>query len=128
MKLHHVALTIKDLEISIPFYESNFGFKEVNRFRRDDLGATGVMLAGENVMIELWQFDNFQEGERVDLSVSGIKHIAFTVDDVQELHTKFTDNGIIYGEVKTGPHGGTYFFIKDPDGNDIEIYKPNKIL
>jgi glyoxylase I family protein len=125
MKLHHVALTIKDLSTSIPFYEDNFGFKEVNRFRRDDMGATGVMLAGENINIELWQFDDFQEGERTDLSVSGIKHIAFTVDDVEALHTEFTNKGIDCGDIKTGASGGKYFFFKDPDENDIEIYKPN---
>jgi glyoxylase I family protein len=125
MKSHHVALTIKDLSISIPFYENNFGFKEVNRFRRDDMGATGVMLAGENINIELWQFDDFQEGERADLSVSGIKHIAFTVDDVEALHTEFINKGIVCGDIKTGASGGKYFFFKDPDGNDIEIYKPN---
>lgn len=125
MKLHHVALTIKDLSISIQFYENNFGFKEVNRFRRDDMGATGCLLQGENIMIELWQFDNYQKGENTDLSVSGIKHIAFTVEDVESLHKTFMDRGIKCGDIKTGASGGVYFFFKDPDGNDIEIYKPN---
>lgn len=125
MKLHHVALTIKNLTISIPFYENNFGFKEVKRFRRDDMGATGVMLEGENVMIELWQFDVFKEGAKEDLSVGGLRHIAFTVDDVEALHKIFTEKGINCGKTKTGASGGIYFFFSDPDGNDIEIYKPN---
>lgn len=125
MKLHHIALTIKDLNTSISFYESNFGFKEVNRFRRDDMGATGVMLSGENINIELWQFNDFKEGTNTDLSVSGIKHIAFTVDDVEALYKEFIGKGITCGDVKIGASGGVYFFLKDPDGNDIEIYKPN---
>ena len=41
MKFHHVAITVKDLSISIPFYGNFFGLKEIKRFRRDDMGATG---------------------------------------------------------------------------------------
>lgn len=126
MKFHHVAITVKSFEVSLPFYESNFGLKEVKRFRRDDMGGTGIMLEGENVIIELWQFDNFQDGAREDLSVSGIKHIAFTADDVESLHKSFTEKGIVCGNIKTGASGGVYFFFSDPDGNQIEIYKPSK--
>lgn len=125
MKLHHVALTIKDLEISLPFYESNFGFKEIKRFRRDDMGATGCMIENENIILELWQYDNFKEGKKEDMSFSGFHHIAFTEDDVETLYNNFIEKGIICGPLRKGASGGTYFFMQDPDGNEIEIYKPN---
>lgn len=125
MKLHHVALTIKDLEISLPFYESNFGFKEIKRFRRDDMEATGCMLENENIIIELWQFDTFKEGTKEDLSIGGIKHIAFTDDSVETVYPTFLEKGIACGPLRKGASGGTYFFLSDPDGNQIEIYKPN---
>lgn len=125
MKLHHVALTIKDLEISLPFYESNFGFKEIKRFRRDDMGATGCMIENENIIIELWQYDNFKEGTKEDMSFGGIKHIAFTEDYVEAVYNRFTEKGIVCGPLRKGASGGVYFFLKDPDGNEIEIYKSN---
>jgi catechol 2,3-dioxygenase-like lactoylglutathione lyase family enzyme len=86
MKLHHVALTVKDLNTSLPFYENLFGFKEVKRFRRDDMGATGCFLQGDNTIL--------------------------------------TEKGVMCGEMKAGASGGTYFFLSDPDGNQIEVYGP----
>ncbi len=124
MKLHHIAITVKDFSVSIPFYENLFGFKEAKRFRRDDMGATGILMQGENIIIELWQFDNFKQGALEDLSLTGIKHIAFTDDNVEMVHKKFTGQGIVCGSIKTGASGGVYFFFSDPDGNQIEIYKP----
>ena len=124
MKFHHVSITVKDLSISIPFYGELFGLKEIKRFRRDDMGATGVFLQNENVIVELWQFDNLKDGTREDLSFTGIKHIAFTHDDPKSIYDSFVAKGIICKEIKTGASGGIYFFLSDPDGNQIEIYKP----
>ncbi len=124
MKLHHVALTVKDFSISIPFYEDLFDFKEVNRFRRDDMGATGCMLQNENIIIELWQFDNLKEGMKEDLSFTGIKHIAFTDENPEAVHKEFISKGVSCGDIKQGASGGIYFFLSDPDGNQIEVYKP----
>lgn len=124
MKLHHVALTVIDLGISISFYESLFGFKETKRFRRDDMGATGVLLQGENIMIELWQFDEARVGSREDLSVTGIKHIAFTHDDPETFRAQIIEKGVDCRPLKEGASGGQYFFFTDPDSNQIEVYKP----
>ncbi len=124
MKFHHVAITVKDLSVSISFYEDLFGFKEIKRFRKDAIKATGCLLQGENSIIELWHFDIFTQGNREDLSTTGIKHIAFTDDDVEKVHKKFTDKKIACSPIKTGASGGIYFFFSDPDGNQIEIYKP----
>ncbi len=124
MKFHHVAITIKDLQISIPFYEEFFGLKEVKRFRREDMGAIGCFLQNENAIVELWQFDNFKDGAREDLSFAGLKHISFTDEDPESIRKLFTDKGINCGSLQIGASGGTYFFLSDPDGNQIEIYKP----
>ena len=48
---------VKDLLISVKFYEDLFGFSEIKRFRRNDMGLTIVFLQGENVIIELEQFE-----------------------------------------------------------------------
>jgi len=105
MKFHHVAITVKDFSISIPFYGEIFGLKEIKRFRRDDMGATGVFLQNENVIIELWQFDNLKNVAGEDLSFTGIKHIAFTEANPESIHKLFTDKGIKCGELKTGASG-----------------------
>src|SRR3989338_355401 len=113
MKLHHVALTIKDLNVSIPFYGELFGFKEILRFRRDDMGGTGCLLQNENIIIELWQFDILKEGSREDLSFTGIKHIAFTDENPELVHKSFIEKGIKCTDIHTGASGGIYFFLSD---------------
>src|SRR6185295_9235892 len=94
MKLHHVALTVKDLSVSLPFYSELFDLKEVKRFQRDDMGATGVWLQCENIIIELWQFDTYAKGTKEELSYTGIKHIGFMYDDLKTLRSKFIDKGV----------------------------------
>ncbi|MEK7496529.1 MAG: VOC family protein [Patescibacteria group bacterium] len=126
MKLHHVAITVKDLPTSVSFYDG-IGFKEINRFRRDDMCATALWLQGENLIIELWQFDSLNEGTREDLSFTGLKHIAFTDSDPELLRKIFIDKGVSCSPLNKGSSGGLYFFLSDPDGNQIEIYKPPKI-
>jgi len=126
MQLHHIAITVKNLSASIFFYEEHFGFKEKMRFRRDDMGATGVMLQGANIIIELWQFDVLKEGSKDDLSFTGIRHIAFTHDDPELLRNEYIEKGLHCGAFMIGASRGHYFFLFDPDGNQIEVYKPFK--
>ena len=123
MKLHHIALTVLDSDIAIKFYEDLFGFKEIKRFRRDDMGGTGIFMQGENIIIELWQFDEGRVGTKEDLSITGIKHLAFTHDDPETLRNSFVEKGVSCGPLREGKSGGIYFFLTDPDSNQIEIYK-----
>ena len=124
MKLHHIAITVKDLGISLNFYGGLFGFKEISRFRREDMRATGCMAQNENIVIEFWQFDEVREGIREDLPLTGIKHLAFTDDNPEAVRELFVGKGIDCGQLKTGASGGIYFFFTDPDLNQIEIYNP----
>jgi len=124
MKLHHIALTVKDLAVSLAFYGDIFGYKEAQRFRRDDLRASACFLQGDGSMLELWQFDDFRQGVREDMSVSGLRHIAFTDQDPALRREELIKKSINCGPLKTGASGGLYFFLSDPDDNQIEIYRP----
>ncbi len=125
MKFHHIALTIKNFEVSAKFYGEFFGLKEIKSFRRDDFGATGHFLKGEDdFILELWQFDNFNEGMKNELSVSGLKHVAFLSENIDIDYHRFKNTGLDCTLLKIGATGGKYFFLSDPDGNQIEIYNP----
>lgn len=127
MKLHHIALTVKDFSTSIPFYQEFFGFKEIKRFRRDDMKATGIFMEGENIIIELWQFDTTREGAKEELPFAGIKHIAFENENLDSLRGLFISKGIECKSVREGKSGGSYFFLSDPDNNQIEVYKSDHL-
>src|SRR3989344_2596410 len=125
MKFHHISLTVKDFDTSISFYQDFFNYREIKRFRRDDMKAIGCFLQSENLVIELWQFDDFKKGIKEDLSFVGIKHFAFTDDNPTLVRDLFLSKGINCSPLSQGASGGIYFFLSDPDGNQIEIYKPN---
>lgn len=125
MKIHHVALSVRNLENSANFYKDTFGFKEIKRFERKDLGGKSVMLELKGMVIELWQFENQIENKDdfSNLNIIGIKHMAFEVDDVEKVHKELKSKNIEITEPKLGASGAKYSFLKDPDGIPIELYE-----
>lgn len=122
MKFHHVALSVKNLEVSKLFYENILGFKEVKRFERPDLGGQAVFLKLNGLRLELWEFNKQKpnEDDFSDLNAIGYKHIALQVADVQQTCNELKAKGIEVTEPTQGAMA-KYIFIKDPDGLPLEL-------
>jgi catechol 2,3-dioxygenase-like lactoylglutathione lyase family enzyme len=130
MKYHHIALSVSDLEKSSQFYKEVLGFQEVKRFRRDDLGIEALflkLLSGDDLQLELIRPDKLVKNtdDSSNLNVLGLKHLAFAVESVDK---KYADLRTQHYEVTKPIKGkaGQYFFVKDPDGFDVELYEDNK--
>ncbi len=126
MKLHHVAITVTDLEHSIAFYKNHFGFEEVKRFERSDLNGRAVFLALGDVRLELWEFKGLKVdhlAECPSLQRVGIRHIAFAVNNIKEECRRLLANGVEASEPRMGASGGVYAFLSDPDGIQVELYQ-----
>ena len=91
MRIHHVALSIRDLEKSVKFYKDIFGFTEVKRFEKPD-GTKAAFLKLDNTMLELFQFANKidNKDDLSNIKIIGIKHIAFAVKNVDEKYKEIT--------------------------------------
>ncbi len=126
MKIHHIALSVKNLEVSSQFYKDNFGFKEVKRFERKDLGGKAVFLKLDNTQIEIWEFDKQikNKDDFSNLNIIGIKHIAFEVSNLEKIYQKLKSKNMKIGKSKIGASGAKYTFLKDPDGLPLELYEP----
>lgn len=126
MKYHHIAISVRDLEKSLKFYKEVFGFTEVKRVEREDLGIKTVFLrldAEDNLHLELIQ-PHDPTGSKDDfsnLSILGLKHICFEVDSADEKYKELRDGGYEVTEPKQGKSVKKYFFIKDPDGFTMEF-------
>lgn len=116
--LDHVMMRIEDLDESVHWYQNHLDYEEKDRHEGD--GFTIVYLGPENMndegaMLEL----THNEGESIDIG-DAWGHIAVRVDDVYDAYEELMDEGV---EDYRDPDscGGSYAFVKDPDGHEVEI-------
>lgn len=86
MRVHHIGITVKDLEISCNFYKENFGFEEVDRFTKPGWTGEAIILKNASMRLEIFAFSDFKEknDDYSNLKQIGIKHIGMQVDDVNK--------------------------------------------
>ena len=117
MRLAHTMIRVRDIERSLDFYCGFLGLREVRRHTIGD-EATLVFLADQDdhYFIEL---THNHDGRDYELGTQ-FGHLAFTVDDLNQIVEKVVEKGWWYRSSK--PEANTpYIFIHDPDGYDIEI-------
>ena len=128
-KFHHTSLSVKSIPESQAFYENVFGFKKVSEGKRPEMKATFVNLEGEDgVRIELFEHDNPQvlKEDLMDFAKNGYKHLAFSVDNLEETIAKALRHGAtIIWDIKLGITVKRIAFIADPNGLPIELLELN---
>lgn len=124
MKLHHVGISVENLEESMRFYKEIFGFEKETVRDRPDLGGKQAILKREKKDLILELFDLEPKTDRkddyLDLNTLGFKHISFQVDNIEKFYKMVKERGIETTELATGSTS-KYFFLKDRDGNVLEI-------
>lgn len=111
MRLDHIALIISKEE-NLSFYEK-LGFKELTRFERSYDKV--VFMGGESVTLEIFIDSNHPE-RMASPEAKGLRHIAFEIDDLEGAMSMFPCE-----QIRTDWFGRKFTFIKDPDGQVIEI-------
>jgi lactoylglutathione lyase len=116
--LAHTAFASRDIDASLAFYEK-LGLKESFRLKRDDgsLMLVYLHISGDR-FLEL-----FPNGPEPNPSVQvSFKHICLATDDIRGDVEKYRAAGITIDiEVKLGLDHNLQAWIKDPDGNAIEL-------
>ena len=116
VKFNHYNFNVLHLEKSISFYKEALGLVPVKE-KRDPDGAFILVYLGDGsdgFTLELTWLDGREEPYNLG---EGEFHLAFTVDDFDEMYKKHKAMGVICYENK---EMGVYF-IADPDGYWIEI-------
>ncbi len=123
MQLHHVAITVKDLNESVQFYQDLFGFKQVQSFERRDLNGKAVFIEMNGFKIELWEFAQSVENKDNlgDIKVRGLRHIAFEVKDLDTVLFELKQKGAKTTEPQLGASGHRYSFLSDPNGIALDM-------
>jgi len=131
-KIHHIALSVKDIKISYDFY-GIFGFKKVLEWKSDDWNLEIMHLKLDDFILELFCFKNsndiLEESKNLqtDLLRIWVKHFWLKVDNLEEIKEKFINENIVGDiEIKLWKTGIKYFFINDPDWILLEFVEDKR--
>jgi glyoxylase I family protein len=123
-RLHHVAIICSDYPRSKHFYVGILGLEIVREVYREDRRSFKLDLrVGDEYQIELFSFPD--PPARVTApEACGLRHIAFEVDDVQEMVRNLAARGVEVEAIRADEATNKSFtFFRDPDGLPIEIYE-----
>ena len=116
----HVAVYATDIRRSAEFYCRVLGSEQVFTVNGDD-GEPNMMYLrlAPGQYIEMFRAP---EGAGIVKSPVGFAHLCLTVPDIQSAAEAIRASGWpIRVEPKAGKYGNYQFWIRDPDGMDIEI-------
>jgi len=141
--VHHLGLTVADLERSIRFYRDVLGLTLAARRLADAdyvgqqvgqpdlrLDVASFCLAPDcDVLLQMAQYLNFA-GPPSDQATNrpGNTHLCLVVDDIHAAYRDLKAKGVTFKtepiEITAGPHkGGWGVYLLDPDGYTLELHQ-----
>lgn len=125
-RINHIGIRVANLDSSRTFYEK-IGFE----FIAGPLGPepVAIMEHPSGVNINFILNANAKEKENVLMDIptkhTGYTHMALEVSDLEAAKARLQELDIpITGGPINLPDGATFIFIRDPDGNVIELHRP----
>lgn len=122
--LHHVAVICSNYQESKRFYTEVLGFGVVSEIYREERDSYKLDLAiPGGTQLELFSFPSAPE-RRSYPEARGLRHLAFTVQDLAGEVAGLTARGVAVEEIRVDRLTGKRFtFFADPDGLPIELYE-----
>ena len=121
-QLNHIAIICTNINQSKYFYCEILGFKIIRENFRAERNSYKVDIAvNSNYLIELFSFPNPPQRQSYP-EATGLRHLAFSIDNFEETLQNLSDKGIVYEPVRVDEFTGKKFtFIEDPDQLPIEL-------
>ena len=121
MKFLHAMIRVKDLEKSMNFYEGLLDLNKTDQVELDD--CTLYYLSDEDGQTQIEITYNKETPEEGYKNGNAFGHLAFETKSIYEFSARMKEYGYEYlYEPFFMPEVNRYIaFLKDPDGNEIEI-------
>lgn len=124
MKFLHAMIRVKDVEKSLNFYQNLMNMSIVKKKRLDDCELIYLEDEEHTAQIELTVNDEIPENGYENGNAFG--HFAFSVKSMDEFTEKMKSLGYEYLYEPYVIFSGTKIaFVKDPDGNEVELIEKN---
>lgn len=125
--VHHLTLTVTNLQRSLNFYTEVLGFQVAM-----ELGPTRSIISNGSAMVALGTAPDPERaipGDRFDENRVGLDHLSFSLGSRQELDQAvrlFDEKGIPHGEIKDLGEtlGLCVLAFRDPDNIQLELTAP----
>lgn len=114
--LAHVCIMTRDLDATADFYCGILGMKKMFNFTKKGKIIGFYMRAANQTFVEAFHADEIDKMEKPFLS-----HFCLETDDVHGLRKLLDERGFAPREMRKGADNSFQFWMKDPNGIDIEF-------
>ncbi len=121
----HVAFRVTNLQRALDFYCNKLGFTEAFRLEQDGQPSPWIVYIqiAPGSFIELFPDEQAAPGPPSPLDpLASYKHVCLLVDDMTTTLQELAAHGLaIPGSPKQGLDFNVQYWLRDPDGNPIEL-------
>ncbi len=123
-QVHHIAIIASDYQLSKQFYCDILGFTlQAEAYREERDSWKGDLALNGQYVIELFSFP-FPPARPSRPEACGLRHLAFSVDDLDQAIEHLEKQGVTCEPVRIDPFTDKRFtFFADPDGLPLELYQ-----
>ena len=126
--LHHLGLTVRDVDVSAAWYADVLGFHRVGDYTAPDGSRTKAFLRHDGLRVRLG-LTRHEHGSRdpFDETRVGLDHLAFAVSTLAELDEwaqRFSGAGLACSPVAAANSipGAAVLVFRDPDNIQLELF------
>tara|TARA_B000000557_G_scaffold202170_1_gene167459 strand:+ start:759 stop:1187 length:429 start_codon:yes stop_codon:yes gene_type:complete len=125
MKYLHTMVRVKDLDVSIAFYEL-LGLKKIRHYDSEQGRFSLIFMAPEgqeDCPVELTY--NWDGDEELPSDSRHFGHLAYEVENIYKMCTHLMENNVI---INRPPRDGRMAFVRSPDNISIELLQAGNSL
>lgn len=123
--MHHIAIIGTDYNKTKEFYVDKLGFEITSEHNRPEKNDIIINVKQGNLVLEIFIKENAPLRPKMpNPEYSGLRHLAFKVEDVEAVLKKFDELDIPHEELRYDDFDNkkmAFFF--DPDGLPLEIHE-----
>lgn len=123
--MHHIAIIGTDYIKTKEFYVDKLGFEVISEHNRPEKNDIIINVKQGNLVLEIFiKEDAPLRPKMPNPEHSGLRHLAFKVEDVEEILKKFDELDIPHEQLRYDDFDNkkmAFFF--DPDGLPLEIHE-----
>ena len=124
-KIHHIAIIGRNYNKNTDFYINKLNFEKISEYNRPEKNDILLNVKKGDIVLEIFiKEDAPLRPPMPSPEYTGLRHLAFKVDSVEEVLEEFDRLDIVHEGLRYDDYDGkkmAFFF--DPDGLPLEIHE-----